>query len=222
MRHRFDEVRRPFLASLVSATVRVRKLSERVGRYGKFGTGFFIYGGEGMIITAYHVVTNSRVVWVEPLKLSKRGWRIRTTGKYVADVVYRDKYADIAVLRVRKGYATGYVAHTGKDTTLPPVTHPLIRVGYDSSGSIIAEGHVMSHTKAPKSKLQHIDISMPSDSGGSGGPVFDANGILVGVMLWCGKDRHEAQWCSALPIGTVIQRLLRSKEIREHFPNGMG
>src|SRR5688572_5468776 len=89
------DAQRPIFDRLARLTVEVRKLTQDGD-----GTGSgVVISPSGVIVTAYHVITRSRVVRVRRLHLDAKRWRIWPYGAYKADVIYRDRKADIAVLK---------------------------------------------------------------------------------------------------------------------------
>ncbi|MEM7251008.1 MAG: trypsin-like peptidase domain-containing protein [Pseudomonadota bacterium] len=136
------------------------------------GTAWVADGG--IVVTNYHVVGTHKSIYL----LRKSGARLK------AEVFHRDRANDIALLRVR-------------DPNVLPRGLPIAR-GEESAGSdvfTIGYPHVSVMGKSPKvtkgivssvtgleDDARFYQISVPVQSGNSGGPLFNMNGEVVGVV----------------------------------------
>lgn len=137
------------------------------------GTGFF-FASNGYIATNYHVVVGGKEIVVRDL-----------AGKiYEATVVATDKANDLAILKV-----------DGLDFTYLPIRQSsLVRkgesvytLGFPNIGMQGLEGKVTDGIVSSLSGLQGepnaFQISVPIQSGNSGGPLFDKSGAVVGIVV---------------------------------------
>lgn len=212
MRLTFHEAKRPFFTKGAEITVEVRRLDG-----GYWGSGVVVTP-DGLIITAYHVIARGRVVRVRRLRLSKKGWRLYPYGKYLADVIYRDKKADVAVLKLRKPPADLVAAKFG-DSGPIKVGTPLFRIGRDADGQHLAEGAVVKFGN--DSRIPEIRVSMHADGGASGGPIFNTDGEVVGMLLRGESDPKLPHAGYVIPINVVHNRIYWRKEVKEHLPAGL-
>jgi S1-C subfamily serine protease len=212
MKLTFHEAKRPFFTKGAEITVEIRRLD------GSFWGSGVVVTPDGLILTAYHVITRGRVVRVRCLRLGKKGWRLYPHGKYLADVIYRDKTADLAVLKLRKPPADLVAAKFG-DSSLIKVGTPLFRIGRDADGQHLAEGAVVKFGK--DGRIPEIQVSMHADSGASGGPIFNTAGEVVGLLLRGESDPKLPHAGYVIPINVVHNRIYWRKEVKEHLPSGL-
>lgn len=203
---KLPEAQRPLFDKLVNVTVEVRKLD------GKFGSGV-VLTADGIIVTAYHVIGRSRLLRVRRLRLERKRWRVRAYGALTADVLYRDRKADIAVLKLRRPPADLLAAEMTMTEVKP--NDALFRVGRDEIP--LATGHLLAH--AFEKRIRELEISMVCQPGGSGGPVFDELGNLVGICLRYQSDPKLPPKAHALPVPTLVSRVLRKPVVRQYFPD---
>lgn len=132
--------------------------------------------GSGVIVGAYGfgvaVATADHVVGLKP-----PGCTFAVRGK-PAQLLARDAQADVALVQV---------ALPARRTLKPGEVYlglPVIVVGYpvqpwDGKRSLqLSRGHVIAYARAPLWRM-----SAPSLPGGSGGPVFDEQGRLLGLFI---------------------------------------
>ena len=212
MKLSFHEAKRPFFSKGAEVTVEIRRLDKK-----EWGSGVVVTA-DGLILTAYHVIGRARVLRIRRLRLSKKGWRLYPYGKYVADVIYRDKKADVAVLKLRKP-PQGLMAATFGDSAAIKVGSPLFRIGRDADGQHLAEGIV--YKLGHENRIPEISASMHADFGASGGPVFNTDGEVVGLLLRGALDPKHPHFACIIPINIVHNRLYWRKEIKEHLPTGL-
>ena len=132
-----------------------------------------IVTAEGHILTAAHVVAGAKRVTV-----------ITELGTKNATIVRLDEANDLAVLKITEG----------KYTPLPIASSRKVQLGQSISTigfpNITIQGFSPKVTKGEISSLNGIgddprlwQISVPVQTGNSGGPVLDENGNLVGVVV---------------------------------------
>lgn len=133
-----------------------------------FGSGLLVQGG--YVVTCWHVVDAGNKV------------TISCQGKdYAATVVQKDPANDIAVLRVTgapEGVSLSLAdSNLGANVFTMGFPHPDLQ-GSDvkfTTGSI-------SGLTGPGNTPVYYQISVPLQSGNSGGPLFDEQGNLVGIV----------------------------------------
>lgn len=149
------------------------------------GTGFFL-SKDGYIITNYHVIENARTIKVS-------GINDDTKTSYTARVEISDKQNDLAILRIidvsfkpltNIPYTFKYTTSSvGEDCFV--LGYPLIStMGLDIK---LTNGIISSKTGF-EGNIAEYQMSAPVQPGNSGGPLFDKNGNIIGVV--CAKHRE--------------------------------
>jgi S1-C subfamily serine protease len=133
------------------------------------GSGFFV-STEGHIVTNAHVVVGCNYV------RSSRGGQISR--------VAIDEQSDLALYVASEKPASAARLRSGKG---PRVGEPVVAVGFPlkgllSSDPIITSG-VISALAGLNNDRRAIQITAPVQPGNSGGPLFGANGSVLGVVL---------------------------------------
>lgn len=147
----------------------------------KSGSGFFI-NGDGNIVTNAHVVAGCG--------------HLATSDKKPLKIVATDAAIDLAVLQA--DHAPPGVA-TLRGVPAPRVGEDVLAFGYPLPGLLSTEGNVtvgiLSADRGLGDDPHVFQITAPVQSGNSGGPLVDATGNVVGVIV------------SKLDAGKVAQRL---------------
>lgn len=132
------------------------------------GSGFFV-SLEGHLVTNEHVVRDCR--------------EIRVSADQVAQVVATDRQADLALL---KAPPVPHVAKLRSDTLAyqgeDVVTYGFPLRGVLSSSGQLGAGMVTALSGLRDNPLQ-IQIDVPVQPGNSGGPLIDARGDVIGVVV---------------------------------------
>lgn len=158
------------------------------------GTGTIIASveGESLILTASHVVDDPGPLHVELFR-HNFGWeRSRSAAgfprKVAAAVATRDRDADLAILRVRGQLALPYVARLAPASRSLAVGSPVTSIGFDHGGRLTG---FASRVR----RIDRVDMDRgggdrpflitdhPPEVGRSGGGLFLANGMQVGVCV---------------------------------------
>lgn len=143
------------------------------------GTGFAI-SPNGYIVTNHHVVEGAS-------KISVRGVKGNFSRVYNAKVIVEDKNNDLAIIKIDDQNFTSL--------GIPPykVNSNLIDVG----NSVYALGYPLRATMGDEVKLTNgiissktgfqgdittYQITVPVQPGNSGGPLFDSNGNIIGII----------------------------------------
>jgi S1-C subfamily serine protease len=140
------------------------------------GTGFLI-NTSGYIVTCNHVIENSNSIYV-------RGINNDFSTKYEALVVSRDKINDLAIIKVRNASIRS-VSYTFK-WTVCDVGQEVFTLGYplkDSMGEEIKlTNGIVSSSSGYQGDITTYQITVPIQPGNGGGPLFDKNGSIVGII----------------------------------------
>ena len=149
------------------------------------GTGFFL-SKDGYIITNYHVVENARTIKVSGINDDNK-------ISYTARVEISDKQNDLAILKITDISFTPLtnIPYTFKYTT-SSVGEDCFVLGYPLISTMgldikLTNGIISSKTGF-EGNIAEYQMSAPVQPGNSGGPLFDKNGNIIGVV--CAKHRE--------------------------------
>jgi hypothetical protein len=140
---------------------------------GTQGSGFII-NQDGKVITCAHVLGEEREATI---------WS--GGERYEADVMYVDDKVDIAVLEMRKT-VSDMSPISFRSINNFSLGEDVFTIGYPMSDLLgnsarLSKG-LISSTKGIKDDPNQIQISAEVQPGNSGGPLFDKDGIVVGVV----------------------------------------
>ncbi len=173
----------PALAAAPSAK-RGKPVLDRI--WGSSGTGFFITD-DGYVVTCNHVVEGGR------------RFAVRTSGgTFTAQVVATDKTNDVAILKV-----SGAFSSLALNTNAVALGQPAFTIGFPN---IDIQGLSPKYTDGKVSSLSGIQddtgaiqISVPVQPGNSGGPLTDANGNVIGIVVARLNDYSALKTTRAIP-----------------------
>ena len=142
------------------------------------GTGFFI-DKKGYLVTNHHVIENGKTFEISVTKNGK-------TSEYNAEIISVDKQNDLAILKIND---SDFLPLSGLnynfDTKTQDVGSSVFALGYPLTQLMGNEIKFTDGKISSKSGFQGdittYQISVPIQSGNSGGPLFDEKGNLVGI-----------------------------------------
>lgn len=143
------------------------------------GTGFGI-SSNGLIVTNSHVINGAT-------KIKVRGINGDFTKPYSAKLIIEDKNNDLAIIQVSDSSFTslGTIPFTISSKS-SDVGSSVFALGYPLKAMMGDEIKLTNGIISSKSGFQgdvtSYQISVPLQPGNSGGPLFDANGNLVGIV----------------------------------------
>lgn len=141
------------------------------------GTGFALKNG--YIVTNNHVVDGASSILVQGIN--------GTTVEYMAEVVAVDKNNDLALIRINDHRFDGFgsIPYSIKET-LCDVGSDVFVLGYPLTSYMGEEikltNGIISSRSGYQGDITTYQISAPVQPGNSGGPMFDKNGNIVGVV----------------------------------------
>lgn len=143
------------------------------------GTGFGITSN-GIVVTNYHVIDGAKTIRV-------RGVNSDFNKTYEAKVLVSDKNNDLALIQIDDyGFTSlGTIPYTIK-TGLAGVGENIFVLGYPLRATMgdeikLTNGIISSKTGF-QGDITSYQISAPVQPGNSGGPLFDSQGNLIGVI----------------------------------------
>ena len=143
-------------------------------------TGSGVAIGTRLIVTNYHVVNNARTLAIN----------IPSDNKYVdysVEVIAEDKSNDLAILRISDNQFKGFNSIPyGAKTQLIDIGEDIFVLGYPlvqtMGEDIKLTTGVISSVSGYQGDASTYQISAAVQPGNSGGPLFDTNGDLIGIV----------------------------------------
>jgi S1-C subfamily serine protease len=162
------------------------------------GTGFLI-SNNGYIVTCYHVIEGASEIQV-------KGINNDFYKKYEAKVVATDKLNDLAILKIELQLAST-IKYSIK-WNVSDVGQEVFTLGYPLKTTMGEEIKLTNGIISSKSGFQGdittYQITVPVQPGNSGGPLFDKNGYVVGVI----NAKHTGAENAGYAVKTNILRNL--------------
>ncbi len=143
------------------------------------GTGFAI-SSNGYIVTNHHVIENAKSVEV-------KGINGNFSKKLSAEVVVSDEKNDLAIIKINDPNFTtlGTIPYTFRQG-IADVGENVFVLGYPMTSSMGEEikltNGIISSKTGFKGDISTYQVSVPVQPGNSGGPLFDKNGNILGVI----------------------------------------
>lgn len=146
-----------------------KRITDIVPRFN--GTGFLI-DAQGLMITNAHVVKNSRNIFVQNAK----------GDQFRAIVLKLDVNRDVAIIKIDddnfKPFASlPYGIRKGHSD----IAEEVFTLGFPRNEIVYGEGYLSARTGFDGDTLS-CQISVDANPGNSGGPVFNKNGEVIGIL----------------------------------------
>lgn len=134
------------------------------------GTAFLI-DGKGYLATNAHIIKTSSTVVV----INNKG------DEFLAKIAFIDNVKDIAILKIEdKDYKNIQLPYSiSKSTT--DIAEPIYTLGYPRDEIVYGEGYLSAKTGFNGDTLT-CQIDVPANPGNSGGPIFNENGEVIGIL----------------------------------------
>jgi S1-C subfamily serine protease len=154
--------------------------SEKMIKKEKYsGTGFAI-SSNGVIVTNNHVIENAKSIKV-------KGINSEFNKIFNAKVLVSDKINDLAIIQISDSDFTSIetIPYILK-TTLTNVGEDIFALGYPlravMGDEIKLTNGIISSKTGFKGDITSYQVSAPVQPGNSGGPLFDINGNVIGII----------------------------------------
>lgn len=169
-----------FFPTEVMYSEALRKHEEEHNKPDKWsGSGFAIQ--EGYVVTNYHVVDGAS-------KITVQGTQDVFSESVDAQVVATDKDNDLAILKIKGDVSEKPLPYSIK-TFISDVGEDVWVLGYPLTSTMGDEikltTGIISSRSGYEGSVSMYQISAPAQPGNSGGPVFDKDGNLIGII--CSK-----------------------------------
>jgi len=169
------------------------------------GSGVIIDGGEGLIITNAHVITNAGIIKVT----------LQDEREFEAEIIGADPDFDLAVLRIREDSGLPSVPMGNSEDLM--IGETVIAIGNPFGFShTVTTGVVSALNRSIRSdnRVFHefIQIDASINPGNSGGPLLNINGELIGI--------NTAIYAKAQGIGFAIPISKARKIISDLITHG--
>lgn len=175
------------------------------------GSGFAL--NNGYICTNYHVVEGAKSIEIH-------GVQGDFTTSYSAKVAATDKFNDLAILKIDdtdfKGFGT--IPYKVK-TSMANVGEEIFVLGYPMTATMgdeikLTTGVVSSRTGF-QGDVSLYQISAPIQPGNSGGPLFDSQGNLIGIINAKHKGAENVGYAIK---ASYLRNLMESSLIEDILP----
>lgn len=145
------------------------------------GTGFMI-DAKGYLATNAHVVKNSKNIYIQ----NNKG------DQYKVQVVKMDLAKDIAILKIEDSEfkPQGYLPYGVRKSSTDIAEH-LFTLGFPRNEIVYGEGYLSARTGNDGDTLS-CQITVAANPGNSGGPVFNQNGEVIGILSTKGIQTEGA------------------------------
>ena len=135
------------------------------------GTGFLI-DAKGLMITNAHVVKNSRNIFVQ----NNKG------DQFKAIVVRLDIARDVAIIKIDDDNFNQFPSLPyGIRKINSEIAEPIFTLGFPRNEIVYGEGYLSAKTGYNGDTLS-CQIAVAANPGNSGGPVFNHNGEVIGIL----------------------------------------
>jgi S1-C subfamily serine protease len=169
------------------------------------GTGFLI-DPKGLMITNAHVVKNSRNIYVQ----NNKG------DQYKAFVVQLDLKKDMAIIKIDdRNFKPASSLPYGIRKSGSDIAEPVFTLGYPRDEIVYGEGYLSARTGLNGDTLS-CQISVDANPGNSGGPVFNRNGEVIGILS---KKETAAEGAVFAIQSKYIYRIIDELKKNEGYAN---
>ena len=144
----------------------------KIAPHATFGGTAIAIGSDGYVLTSYHVVKGVNSIYIENKKFSRL--KMKT--------IFVDKLLDLAILKVDEdSFSTfGVLPYSFRKTDLE-LGEKVYTLGYPKQDVVFGEGYISSQNGYDGDTTSY-QIAVPVNPGQSGGPLFDDQGNLVGIV----------------------------------------
>ena len=171
------------------------------------GTGFALK--DGYIVTNYHVIEGANSITIQ-------GVNGNFNIQYNTSIVGTDKINDLALLKVTDPTFKGFgIIPYSISSAISEVGEEIFVLGYPLTSTMGDEIKLTTGVISSKTGFQGdialYQISAPIQPGNSGGPLFDKNGNVIGIVSAKHKDAENVGYAvKTLYLQNLIESSLSS------------
>lgn len=160
----------------------------------KYGASAFMISSKGYLITSYHLIKEANSISVE-----------NSSGIILnAAVVFSDDKLDFSILKIAdSAYKIDGVMPYGFKNESADIGEKVYTLGFPQENIVYEEG-ALSGRLGYRGDSSSYQISLPLNPGNSGGPLFDENGNIIGMIA--GKQEGS----DGVGFAIRIERILSS------------
>jgi S1-C subfamily serine protease len=138
----------------------------------KFGGTSFMVDANGYLVTSAHVLKGAKKIYVQSVD-----------GKdFLAEIVDQDTDADIALLKINDADFVGSnILPYGFSRKKTDLSEPVYTLGFPKDEIVYNEGYLSAQTGLDGDTMS-CQITITANPGNSGGPVFNKNGEVIGIL----------------------------------------
>ncbi|HVD98420.1 MAG TPA: serine protease [Cytophagaceae bacterium] len=169
----YRELRRDIEAVKSSQNKIIKELNDKPAmNQATFGGTAIAISADGYVLTSYHVVKDVESVYIENKKFSRLKLK----------KVYTDPRLDLVIMKVEDdSFKTfGNLPFTFRKNNLD-LGEKVYTLGYPKQDVVFGEGYISS-LNGYEGDTASYQIAVPVNPGQSGGPLFDEQGNLVGIV----------------------------------------
>ena len=139
---------------------------------GKFGGTGFLIDSRGFLATSAHVVSKADSVYV-----------VNNKGEYFkASTIYLNDTTDIAVLKIQDDRFQGSRSLPyGIRKSSADLGEEIFTLGFPRNEIVYGKGYLSAYTGYNGDTMSY-QIAISANPGNSGGPIFNQNGEVIGVL----------------------------------------
>lgn len=138
----------------------------------KFGGTSFMIDPKGYLVTSAHVLKGAKKVYVQSIQ----------GEDFLADIVYQDANTDIAVIKINdQDFESPKQLPYGFTRSQTDLSEAVYTLGYPKDEIVYNEGYLSAKTGLEGDTMS-CQITISANPGNSGGPVFNKNGEVIGIL----------------------------------------
>ncbi|MFT5819042.1 MAG: serine protease Do [Crocinitomix sp.] len=148
------------------------------------GTAFLI-SEDGFFLTSKHLIEGQKIVDLQQKELGIT---------FESEVIYSDSILDFAILKSSIKTALNFEAvpyEIVKD--VPELGDAVFTLGYTKKDIVYTQGVVSSETGFESDSV-YFEVSLPSNAGHSGAPLFNEKGNLIGIITAHLSDKQAVTY----------------------------